>query len=114
RRTLDTLAKIVKDEPEKYAAFWKEFGSVLKEGPAEDHANRDRIAKLLRFSSTHADKETQDVSLEDYVARMKPGQTAIYYVIADSFAAAKTSPHLEVLRKKGLKCCCCRIVSMNG
>lgn len=103
RRTLDTLAKLVKDEPEKYATFWKEFGSVLKEGPAEDSTNRERIAKLLRFSSTHADKEVQDVSLEDYVARMKPGQTAIYYVIADTFAAAKSSPHLEVLRKKGLE-----------
>lgn len=103
RRTLDTLAKLVKDEPEKYAAFWKEFGSVLKEGPAEDSTNRERIAKLLRFSSTHADKAEQDVSLEDYVARMKPGQTAIYYVIADAFAAAKSSPHLEVLRKKGLE-----------
>lgn len=103
RRTLDTLAKLVKDEPEKYATFWKEFGSVLKEGPGEDSTNRDRIAKLLRFSSTHADQEIQDVSLEDYVARMQPGQAAIYYVIADSFAAAKSSPHLEVLRKKGLE-----------
>ena len=103
RRTLDLLAKLAKDEPEKYATVWKEFGSVLKEGPAEDHGNRERIAKLLRFSSTQADKQEQDVSLEDYVARMKPGQTAIYYVIADSFAAAKSSPHLEVLRKKGLE-----------
>ncbi len=103
RRTLDLLAKLAKDEPEKYATFWKEFGAVLKEGPGEDHANRERIAKLLRFSSTHADSETQDVSLEDYIARMKPGQTAIYYVIADSFGAAKSSPHLEVLRKKGIE-----------
>ncbi|HMN46966.1 MAG TPA: molecular chaperone HtpG [Povalibacter sp.] len=103
RRTLDLLAKLAKDEPEKYAAFWKEFGSVMKEGPAEDHANRERIAKLLRFSSTHTDSETQDVSLEDYIARMKPGQTSIYYVIADSFGAAKSSPHLEVLRKKGIE-----------
>ncbi|HEY4369573.1 MAG TPA: molecular chaperone HtpG [Steroidobacteraceae bacterium] len=103
RRTLDLLAKLAKDEPEKYAAFWKEFGSVLKEGPAEDHANRERISKLLRFSSTHADKEEQDVTLEDYVARMKPGQNVIYYVIADSFTAAKSSPHLEILRKKGLE-----------
>ena len=103
RRVLDMLAKLAKDEPEKYATFWKEFGSVLKEGPAEDHANRERIAKLLRFSSTHADKEEQDVSLEDYVARMKPGQKEIYYVIADTFAAAKSSPHLEVLRKKGIE-----------
>lgn len=102
RRALDMLDKL-KGEPEKYAAFWKEFGSVLKEGPAEDHANRERIAKLLRFSSTHADKAEQDVSLEDYLARMKPGQGAIYYVIADTFAAARSSPHLEVLRKKGIE-----------
>jgi molecular chaperone HtpG len=103
RRVLDLLAKLAKDEPEKYAAFWKEFGPVLKEGPAEDHANRERIAKLLRFSSTHADKEEQDVTLEDYVARMKPEQKEIYFVIADSFAAAKSSPHLEVLRRKGVE-----------
>ncbi|HKS54424.1 MAG TPA: molecular chaperone HtpG, partial [Steroidobacteraceae bacterium] len=103
RRVLDLLAKVAKDEPDKYAAFWKEFGTVLKEGPAEDHANRERIAKLLRFSSTHADKAEQDVTLDDYVARMKPGQKEIYFVIADSFAAAKSSPHLEVLRSKGLE-----------
>jgi molecular chaperone HtpG len=103
RRVLDALAKLAKDESEKYATFWKEFGAVLKEGPGEDHANKERIAKLLRFSSTHADKEEQDVSLDDYIARMKPGQTSIYYVIADSFAAAKSSPHLEVLRKKGIE-----------
>ncbi len=102
RRALDMLDKL-KGEPEKYATFWKEFGSVLKEGPAEDHNNRERIAKLLRFSSTQTDKEEQDVSLEDYLARMKPGQTSIYYLIADSFAAAKSSPHLEVLRKKGIE-----------
>jgi molecular chaperone HtpG len=103
RRTLDLLAKLAKEEPEKYATFWKEFGNVLKEGPAEDSTNKERIAKLLRFSSTHADKEEQDVSLEDYVSRMKAGQAAIYYVIADSFGAAKSSPHLEVLRKKGVE-----------
>jgi molecular chaperone HtpG len=103
RRVLDLLAKLAKDEPEKYASFWKEFGTVLKEGPGEDHANRERIAKLLRFSSTLADKEEQDVSLEDYVARMKPEQKEIYFVIADSFAAAKSSPHLEVLRSKGIE-----------
>jgi molecular chaperone HtpG len=103
RRVLDLLAKLAKDEPEKYASFWKEFGTVLKEGPAEDHANRERIAKLLRFSSTHADKAEQDVSLEDYVARMKPQQQEIYFVIADSFAAAKSSPHLEILRRKGIE-----------
>jgi molecular chaperone HtpG len=103
RRVLDMLAKMAKDEPEKYATFWKEFGTVLKEGPAEDHANRERIAKLLRFSSTLADKPESDVSLEEYVGRMKEGQKEIYYVIADSFGAAKSSPHLEVLRKKGIE-----------
>jgi molecular chaperone HtpG len=103
RRSLDMLGKLAKDDATKYAAFWKEFGTVLKEGPAEDATNRERIAKLLRFSSTHTDKEEQDVSLEDYVARMKAGQTSIYYVIADSFAAAKSSPHIEVLRKKGIE-----------
>ncbi len=103
RRVLDLLAKLAKEEPEKYATFWKEFGAVLKEGPAEDHANRDRIAKLLRFASTHTDQEEQNVSLDDYLARMKPGQTSIYYVIADTFSAAKSSPHLEMLRKKGIE-----------
>lgn len=103
RRVLDLLTKVAKDEPEKYTAFWKEFGTVLKEGPAEDHSNRERIARLLRFSSTLADKAEQDVTLEDYVARMKPGQKEIYFVIADSFAAAKSSPHLEVLRSKGVE-----------
>ena len=103
RRILDMLGKLAKDEPEKYATFWKEFGSVVKEGPAEDHGNRERISKLLRFSSTHADKQEQDVALEEYVARMKPGQNSIYYVIAESFPAAKASPHLEVLRKKGIE-----------
>jgi molecular chaperone HtpG len=103
RRTLELLAKLAKDETEKYATFWKEFGSVLKEGPAEDSGNRERIAKLLRFSSTQTDKQEQEVSLEDYVSRMKAGQTAIYYVIADSFGSAKSSPHLEVLRKKGVE-----------
>jgi molecular chaperone HtpG len=103
RRVLDLLAKLAKDEPEKYASFWKEFGTVLKEGPGEDHANRERIAKLLRFASTHADKAEQDVSLEDYIARMKPQQKEIYFVIADNFAAAKSSPHLEILRGKGIE-----------
>jgi molecular chaperone HtpG len=103
RRVLDLLAKLAKDEPEKYATFWKEFGTVLKEGPAEDHANRERIAKLLRFSSTHTDKAEQDVTLEDYIARMKPEQKEIYFVLADNFAAAKSSPHLEVLRAEGIE-----------
>jgi len=103
RRVLDMLAKLAKDEPEKYATFWKEFGAVLKEGPGEDSSNRDRIAKLLRFASTHHDAATQDVSLEDYVGRMKSGQESIYYVVAENFGAAKSSPHLEVLRSKGIE-----------
>jgi len=103
KRVLDLLAKMATEEKDKYASFWKEFGTVLKEGPAEDFSNRERIAKLLRFSSTHASKEEQDVSLEDYVARMKPGQDRIYYVIADSFTAARSSAHLEQLKTKGLE-----------
>ncbi|TDV32828.1 molecular chaperone HtpG [Paraburkholderia caballeronis] len=87
----------------KYATFWTEFGQVLKEGIGEDHANRDRIAKLLRFASTHNDSGEQSVSLADYVARMKPEQTKIYYVTADTWQAAKNSPHLEVFRKKGVE-----------
>jgi molecular chaperone HtpG len=87
----------------KYTTFWTEFGQVLKEGVGEDHANRDRIAKLLRFSSTHTDSSEQNVPLADYVARMKPEQTKIYYVTADTWQAAKNSPHLEVFRKKGVE-----------
>ena len=90
-------------DKDKYATFWKEFGRVLKEGAARTHANRERIAKLLRFASTHADSEEQDVSLADYVCRMKEGQDKIYYVTADSFAAARNSPHLEIFRKKGVE-----------
>ena len=90
-------------EKEKYAAFWKEFGRVLKEGTGEDHANNDRIAKLLRFASTHADTPDEVVSLADYVARMKEGQEKIYYVTAETFTAAKNSPHLEIFRKKGIE-----------
>ena len=90
-------------DKEKYAAFWKEFGVVLKEGAAEDYANRDKIAKLLRFASTQSDTEQQSVSLADYVGRMKEGQEKIYYVAAESFAAAKNSPHLEIFRKKGIE-----------
>jgi molecular chaperone HtpG len=103
KRTLDLLAKLATEEKDQYASFWKEFGTVLKEGPAEDYANRERVAKLLRFASTHANKEEQDVSLEDYVARMKTGQDKIYYLIADSFTAARSSAHLEQLKAKGLE-----------
>ena len=87
----------------EYGAFWKTFGRVLKEGLIEDASNRDRLAKLVRFSSTHTDSEEQEVSLDDYVTRMQEGQSAIYYVVADGFATAKNSPHLEVFRKKGIE-----------
>jgi Molecular chaperone, HSP90 family len=94
------LEDLAKTEPEKYEKFWSQFGPVIKEGPIEDHGNKERVAKLLRFASTHADTEKQDVSLEAYVSRMKEGQDKIYYVTADSFSAAKNSPHLEIFRKK--------------
>jgi molecular chaperone HtpG len=90
-------------EKEKYAGFWNEFGRVLKEGVGEDHANKERLAKLIRFASTHADTTDETVSLADYVARMKDGQEKIYYVTAETFNAAKNSPHLEVFRKKGIE-----------
>ncbi len=100
---LDALEELAEKDAEKYARFWKTFGAVMKEGPAEDYANRDRIAALLRFASTHTDRPDQDVSLRDYVARMKEGQDKIYYITAESFAAADHSPHLELLRKKGVE-----------
>jgi len=103
KRVLDTLEKLTKDDKDKYAIFWKEFGNVLKEGPAEDFANRERIAKLIRFSSTHADSPIQTVSFEEYVNRMKPEQKKIYYITADSFNAAKASPHLEIFRKNNIE-----------
>ena len=90
-------------EKEKYAAFWKEFGRVLKEGVGEDFANKEKIAALLRFASTHADTADETVSFKDYIARMKEGQEKIYYVTAESFNAARNSPHLEVFRKKGIE-----------
>ncbi|SBT07452.1 molecular chaperone HSP90 family [Candidatus Accumulibacter aalborgensis] len=90
-------------DKEKYATFWKEFGRVLKEGAGEDFANKERIAKLLRFASTHADTPEENVSLADYVARMKEGQEKIYYVTAETFTSAKNSPHLEIFRKKGIE-----------
>jgi molecular chaperone HtpG len=100
---LDLLEKMVKNEPDDYAAFWKEFGNVLKEGPGEDFTNRERIAKLLRFASTGNESEAQSVSLEDYIGRMKEGQKTIYYVTADSFAAASNSPHLQIFQRKGIE-----------
>ena len=103
KRVLQMLDKMGKKDSDKYQSFWKEFGQVLKEGPAEDTANKDAIAKLLRFASTHNDTEEQNVSLEDYISRMAEGQDAIYYITADSFQAAKNSPHLEQLRARGFE-----------
>ena len=103
KRVLDMLSKMAKNEPETYQKFWKEFGQVLKEGPGEDYANREKVAKLLRFSSTEEAKEEQTVSLDDYIGRMKEGQEKIYYLVAESFNAVKSSPHLEVFRKKGIE-----------
>ncbi len=103
KRVLDMLEKMAKKEPELYASFWKEFGQVLKEGPAEDYANRERIAKLMRFSTTHSKAGAQDQSLEDYIGRMKEDQEKIYYITAETPKAAANSPHLEVFRKKGLE-----------
>ncbi len=103
KRALQMLQKLADNNPEEYQTFWKEFGLVLKEGPAEDHANIEAIAKLLRFASTHNDSDAQTVSLADYVSRMVEGQDKIYYITADSYAAAKNSPHLELFRKKGIE-----------
>ena len=103
RRVLDMLEKLAKDDAEAYQAFWDELGQVLKEGPAEDFANRERIAGLLRFASTHTDAPAQDQSLAAYVERMKEGQKEIWYVTGDSFTAAKGSPHLELFRKHGIE-----------
>ena len=103
KRVLQMLEKMAKNGAEKYQSFWNEFGNVLKEGPAEDFSNREKIAGLLRFSSTHADSDAQTVSLADYIERMKEGQDKIYYVTADSLQAAKSSPHLEIFRKKGIE-----------
>lgn len=98
RRVLDLLEKVARDEPEKYAGFWREFGNVLKEGLAEDPANTARIAKLLRFASTQSEEATAQVSLDDYITRMKPGQETINYLTADGWNAARHSPQLEALR----------------
>lgn len=103
KRTLDLLEKVAKDEPEKYLQFTNAFGNVLKEGVAEDGANRERIAKLLRFASTHGDDAGKNVSLDDYIGRMQAGQDAVWYVTADSYAAAKGSPQTEGLRAKGVE-----------
>ncbi|MHB0991767.1 MAG: molecular chaperone HtpG [Burkholderiales bacterium] len=103
KKVLGMLEDLAQNQPEKYATFWKEFGQVLKEGMGEDFSNKERIAKLLRFASTHNDTDAQNVTLSDYAGRMKEGQDKIYYVTADSFAAAKNSPHLEFFRAKGVE-----------
>lgn len=103
KRALSMLDRMAKNDAEKYQTFWTEFGQVLKEGPAEDFSNREKVANLLRFSSTHNDTADQNVSLADYVSRMKEGQEKIYFLTADSFTAAKNSPHLEQFRAKGLE-----------
>ena len=103
KRVLGLLEDLAEHQPDKYATFWKQFGCVFKEGMAEDAGNKERIAKLLRFASTHGDAEAQTVSLSDYVGRMKDGQEAIYYITADGFSAAANSPHLEVFQKLGVE-----------
>ena len=103
KKVLNLLSDLAANNREKYATFWQEFGRALKEGMLEDHANRESLTKLLRFASTASSNETQDASLEDYVARMKEGQEKIYYITADSYAAAKDSPLLEIFKKKGVE-----------
>ncbi len=103
KRVLDMLSKIAKKDTEKYQTFWDQFGQVLKEGPAEDFSNKEKIAKLLRFASTHTNSDVQCNSLEDYVGRMKEGQDKIYYVAAENFTTGSNSPHLEVFRKKDIE-----------
>jgi len=103
KRVLDMLEKLAKGEPEQYKGFWKNFGQVLKEGPAEDFANKEKIAGLLRFSSSSDESGDQSVSLADYLSRVKEGQDKIYYLTGESYAQVKNSPHLEVFRKKGIE-----------
>ncbi|WP_349999278.1 molecular chaperone HtpG [Stenotrophomonas lacuserhaii] len=103
KRSLDMLEKLSKDKPEQYATFWKEFGQVLKEGPAEDYNNREKVAGLLRFASTRGEGDAQTVSLADYLARMAEGQDKIYYLTGESYTQVRNSPHLEVFRKKGIE-----------
>ncbi len=103
KRVLDLLLKLSKDDAEKYRTFWQEFGHTLKEGVVEDKQNTDKLLKLLRFASTHADSANQDQSLDDYLSRAKEGQDKIYYLLADNYETAKSSPHLEMLRDKGLE-----------
>ncbi len=103
KKILGLLEDLVKNEPARYQQFWNEFGQVIKEGPIEDFKNRERIAKLLRFASTHNDNDAQNVSLDDYISRMQEGQDKIYYITAENYASAKNSPHLEIFRRKGLE-----------
>jgi molecular chaperone HtpG len=103
KRVLDMISKLAKDDAEKYQAFWNEFGNVLKEGPAEDQANHEKLSPLFRFATTHTNEPEQNVSLADYVARMQDGQDKIYFISSDNFNSAKASPHLEVFRKKGIE-----------
>ena len=103
KKVLSLIEDLAENQQEKYAGFWKEFGRALKEGVGEDHANKEKIAGLLRFASTHADTADETVSLADYIARMKEGQDKIYFVTAETFNAAKNSPHLEIFRKKGIE-----------
>ncbi|WP_275544932.1 MULTISPECIES: molecular chaperone HtpG [unclassified Pseudomonas] len=103
KRVLDMLEKLAKDKPDDYKAFWKAFGQVLKEGPAEDFANKEKIAGLLRFASTAGEGDEQSVSLADYLGRVREGQDKIYYLTGESYAQIKNSPHLEVFRKKGIE-----------
>ncbi|MGH8502361.1 MAG: molecular chaperone HtpG [Gammaproteobacteria bacterium] len=103
KKVLGLLADMVDKEPDKYQQFWDEFGKVIKEGPAEDYGNKEAIAKLLRFASTHADDKKQSTALADYVGRMKEGQDKIYFITADNYSAASNSPHLEIFRKKGVE-----------
>ena len=103
KKTLTALEDMAKKKPDDFKKFWSEFGLVLKEGPAEDFANREKIAGLLRFASTFDESDAQSVSLADYITRMKPEQEVIYYITADSFLAAKNSPHLEIFKKKKIE-----------
>ncbi len=100
KRALDMIGKLARDDADKYAKFWKEFGQVIKEGVAEDYGNREKLLPLLRFASTHEAADDDKVSLADYVARMQPGQDRIYYVLAESRAAARSSPFIEQLRAR--------------
>jgi molecular chaperone HtpG len=103
RRVLDMLEKLSRGDDEQYPAFWKEFGQTIKEGVIEDAQNKDKLLKLLRFTTTNGDNDTQDQSLDDYVSRMVDGQDKIYFILGESFETAKSSPHLEQLREKGIE-----------